>query len=537
MLRMPIHRRPWSNWNSVCLTGGSLALSDGSMRACFACCLTFVSVVVLCLPAAGAGASEGEAADWLRWHFLGTTRIAADTNGVRAQVVFGQPSTRALMERALAGLARSASHDAAGAALVRSVLEEWQHAESYGAVRGDPGTPEHQWLLAVRLGAGRAAEWAAKWGAFGEATGFAGARSEVKDDWFIGGLKPGQPADLAPMQERIAGPEPADGASAWIEIHADLGQLARRFGWAATIAWPRAHVTVAGRGLNVRTSAEFSFAAPLNLPLTDWDIPTNTVREPLLSFTAVQGIQPWWSARTNLQALGWPPANQVFYWAQSLAPYTTHLAWRMPKAATRIPAARDVLKPVVCALAPWMNVGTVELEAETHRLNWHGLPILVPFVAPAEDDGFVFAGIFPVANPRGPAPPELYAQLSGRTNLVYYDWELTQPRLGDWQSLDMMYRMIGLYTPAPSNSLARAWLSDTNVTSQLGNCVTELTVTSPTELRAVRNSAAGFTAFELFRAALWIEGDNFPQHTPPPPLQFQRPRRTSPNTRAPAAKP
>jgi hypothetical protein len=65
------------------------------------------------------------------------------------------------------------------------------------------------------------------------------------DDWFIGGLKPGQPADLAPMQERIAAAEPVDGASAWLEIHADLGRLARRFGWPATSDWPRAHVAVA----------------------------------------------------------------------------------------------------------------------------------------------------------------------------------------------------------------------------------------------------------------------------------------------------
>jgi len=471
----------------------------------------------------------------VRWHFLGSARIDADKNGVHARAVFDQPGTKVLVERAIAGLARSAGGDAAGAALVRALLEESLRVESFGALRGEPGTPGPEWLLALRLGAGRAQAWVEQWEAFGRATGFAAARSAVKEDWFIGGLRRAEPADLEPWQARVAAARAAGGEPAWLEIHADLARLAGTFGWPSFIAWPRAQVAVTGRGANVRTTAEFALAAPLKLRLADWDVPTNTVREPLLSFTALQGTEPWFSTQAGFQELAWPAPNQVFAWAQSLAPYATHFAWRLPEAAERIPAAQEKLKPVLCALAPWLNLGELEYLAEAKRLNWRGLPLVVPFLTPAADSGFALAGLFPLANPTDPGPPELYAQLWGRTNLVYYHWELTQPRLGDWEALDMVYTMIGGYMPPASNSVARAWLRDTNVTSHLGNCVTEVTVASPTELRAVRNSALGLTAFELFRVALWVEGEKFPRRTPPQPVQFSRPRGA--RTNAPAARP
>jgi len=497
------------------------------MRACFVGCLAFAAAILGSSPAVGASG------DWVQWHFLGSTRIAADTNGVRAQAVLAQPTSQVLIQRAVAGLSRNVSSDAGSAEQVRGWLGDGFRVESYGVVRDEAGTDRPEWLVALRLGHAQAQEWAGRWEAFGKGAGFAGARAVVADDWFLGGLRQTGAVDLDPLRQRLTAAPASDQPTPWLELELDLARLSRAFGWPTAIAWPQAHVTLTGRGLDVRTTAELNFPAPLKLRLAEWDIPTKTVHDPLQSFTALQGIQPWLSAQASLQELGWPIPNQVFAWSQSVAPYATHLAWRMPEADTRIPAAKDKLKPVLVGLAPWSNLGEVEVMPEAHRLNWRGFPVLVPFVAPAEDDGFALAGIFPLANPGGSAPPELFAQLSGRTNLVYYHWELTQPRLDDWQQLDVMYTIIGGFMPPPSNSVARAWMRDTNVTSQLGNSVTELTAASPTQLKAVRNSAVGLTAFELFRTALWIEGERFPRHTPPQPVHFSRKSPKPPATAAP----
>jgi hypothetical protein len=242
-----------------------------------------------------------------------------------------------------------------------------------------------------------------------------------------------------------------------------------------------------------------------------------------VGFTALQGVRPWLERQGSLQALDWPVPNQVFVWAQSVAPYATHVTWEMSDAGTRIPAVQAKIKPVIVGLAPWLDFGEVDYIPELTRLAWRGFPLLVPFVNPGADAGFATGGVFPLADPGEPAPAELYAQLRGRTNLAFYAWEVTQPRLEGWRELEMLRMLIREYAPPATNSLAWSWLRDTNVTARLGNCVTEVTTTSPQEFHAVRNSAVGLTAFELLRAAIWMEGERFPRHTPPPPLQLLRP--------------
>ncbi len=469
--------------------------------------------------AADSELSRGELA---RWHFLGTSRVAADTNGARVHAVFAQPSTKALLGRAFDGLSRRSTSDPAGAALVRDFLEQALAVESRGECHAEPGEPVQQWIVALRTGGSQAQQWATRWAELARHTGFAQSSSAVEGEWFLGGLGRTAAPDLKPLQKEAVGGTLETSVPVWLELDADLARLAKMFSWPACIIWPRAHLTLTGRGPNVRTTADLVYAEPLALSLGQWQVPTNTVREPLLSFTALQGIGPWLAKQPALKELGWPAPNQLFGWAQSESPYATHAAWQMPDAPARIQAAQANLKAVARSLVPWLDLGELEYVAEASRLTWRGFPILVPFIGPAADTGFVQAGLFPVANPKQPAPPELYAQLWGRTNLVYYNWELTQPRLGDWEALDVLFTITGGFMPPPTNSVARTWLRDTNVTSQLGNCVTEITAEGPERLRVVRTSAAGLTAFELFRAALWIEGERFPGYTPPQPVQLRR---------------
>jgi hypothetical protein len=75
--------------------------------------------------------------------------------------------------------------------------------------------------------------------------------------------------------------------------------------------------------------------------------------------------------------------------------------------------------------------------------------------------------------------------------------------------------MVAGHAPPPTNTAGVHWLQDTNVTSQLGNTVTEITRVSARELTGVRNAPVGLTAVELFQVVRWLDGANFPKWTPP----------------------
>ena len=51
------------------------------------------------------------------------------------------------------------------------------------------------------------------------------------------------------------------------------------------------------------------------------------------------------------------------------------------------------------------------------------------------------------AEHRQACPPELFAQLNARSNLVYYDWEMTQAKLHHWVYLGQTARL-AFWAPA-----------------------------------------------------------------------------------------
>jgi hypothetical protein len=96
------------------------------------------------------------------------------------------------------------------------------------------------------------------------------------------------------------------------------------------------------------------------------------------------------------------------------------------------------------------------------------------------------------------------------TNLVYYDWEITEDRLPQVRSLtDFLFVLSGsgqqfIAADAP----AQKWLDA--VAPKLGNCGTVGTIVSSNEVALVRNGSIGLTAFELTMLKGWIASPNFP---------------------------
>lgn len=477
----------------------------------FALTTLLAAMGVACQPRSNT-ATEPDVADLLvRWQFVGTDRLVGDTQGAALRAVLAEPATRALVAHTLERLGQAPVTKP-----LAPLLHDLLHAESFVQARGEPPRPE--WTLAVRVPSERAAMWLNTWTNAARAWERPQVRAAQVGEWVVAGVgeEPLRGYEVVRQRLRRTGrPAAHHEPGAWLEIEADLARLAPGLGLPANVTWPRAHLTLVGQGESLRTVGRFSYPQPLELPLEPWRIPTNTIHDPLISFTALQGVRPWLAEHSLVRELGLPAPNQIYGWARALAPYLTQFAWEMPDAATRIPAFQAKVPAVLRARLPWLDFGEVQLVPALTRLVWTGFPLLVPFINPAPDPGFVTAGIFPVSGAEKPAPSELFAQLRGRTNLVLYHWEITQPRLADWQDLRVLYDMVAGHAPPPTNTPAIRWLQDTNVTRHLGNAVTEITRTGPRELALVRRSAVGLTAFEIHWVTRWLDGRRFPLLSPP----------------------
>jgi hypothetical protein len=310
---------------------------------------------------------------------------------------------------------------------------------------------------------------------------------------------------------------PASGSVAasdyWLDADLDLGGVSRALAldWNLPEGWPRIAATWTGQGDRIRTTGKVSFAKPLDLQLEPWNIPTNLVHQPLVSFTAVRGVRTWLAGQAWLKRFQVEPVpDQFCAWASGPTPLLTF-------ASTPISNATALLQTVgprtEAELNPWItnNVfGMLEFSNDPPRLAWTGVPMFTPELAPIATPGGSFLLGWVGVEPPGagkPAPPELFAQLTP-TNLVYYDWEITEPKLHHWVYLGQTARLAFVLPQMPPDSAAYAFILA--AAPKLGNAGTEILQDAPASLRFVRNSTLGFTGVELHLLADWLESPAFP---------------------------
>ena len=134
------------------------------------------------------------------------------------------------------------------------------------------------------------------------------------------------------------------------------------------------------------------------------------------------------------------------------------------------------------------------------------------------------AGLGPNLLTNKPAPQELLAQLYASTNMLYYDWELTQfCEEGLTQVAQMARQVFGVARLTQTTSLL--WMRA--VSGKVGSSITTVQLASPNSLYAGRVSGMGLTGFELEVLADWLESPEFPSglHTfvsPRPPSPFKK---------------
>src|SRR5439155_6807641 len=108
---------------------------------------------------------------------------------------------------------------------------------------------------------------------------------------------------------------------------------------------------------------------------------------------------------------------------------------------------------------------------------------------------FICGGLFPPARSPNPPPPDLLAQFVNRTNLLYYDWEITEGRLSQWYLMSQLIAIIADKPQLATNYAGLPWLQ--KIGAHLGNTVTEVSVNSPREWSLTRKSHLGLTGVEL----------------------------------------
>lgn len=482
-----------------------------------------------------------------RHHFVGLDSVLSSTNAAKLKEILATPASQALRDHVLDKLCRaprqaSQKHLPKNAPnnveLLRPLLDDLVRKESYVEARGTAKKPEA--VLAIHLSDERARLWltnlsrlASSWqqGApteFETATlkGWQLKRKQSPGlvqyvrggEWVIIGF--GDEQHVSPFAEQLSKtgrPVPAQ-TNAWLDLTSDLASLKGLLGQFGDL--PRAHITVSGQAGSLRTEATFTCAKPLSWKPEPWKIPLNSATEPLISFTVARGMAPLLKGHPAFRDLKLNEVpNQFCLWGQQHDYSLTFLAVPVSNATNVITQLAPTLPRVASHYMP-NHFGEFLWISNRAEIMWQGLPFIVPHIQPLRDGGsdYVFASIFPKWPNTNRPPAELLDQFMNRSNMVYYDWEITPERVKHGNQLLQLYNIINELSLPKTNVPTQAWINTAG--AQLGNTITEISVTSPRELTLARKSEVGFTGFELALLMRWIESPGFPlRYEPPLPMK------------------
>jgi hypothetical protein len=474
-------------------------------------------LVYLALLFASAGAfaqsgKEAKAETLARWHFVGTKQLSDAKDLPSLRDILALKESEDLRNAAIDGFAmhvagrftktNQTNINAQIAALIKPLLPDIIQNESRFELAAS-GAQHADWSFALKLPPEHTAEWhknlsnlaesahmkitpASKgsgWSAQQENYHFTVSPTK---DWLIldGGF--GQ-------IENKSRKAPKSGGKELLTAEINCPAIAKLWNAGRFQHAPKLTLNVEARKGKLRSEMLVDYPQSLNITPEPWNVPTDLIRDPLIGFTAIQGIGPTLAENPQFKALGAQKTpNQAFFWSQSILAFTVFTAADVGNPAT-------VLKNLEANLPAALTSGSIgAMTVLTNRpgILWRGLPVITPFLE-AGNDGkspYLVAGLFPANQEKAkPAPPELFAQLKKQKNLVYYDWEITQERLKQWRPIWQAAQIVRGKSFGPSAS--DRWIEA--ITPKLQNTITEAFLEGPNRLKLVRNSQSGLSALEL----------------------------------------
>lgn len=493
----------------------------------------------------------------LQLHWTGSRNLHADTNAAYLKTILDLPQSTTLKNQTLDKLAlwlvrapgypalQQSNTPALFAAMVatnpaakalRPLLDDLVEEESYFELQSGTNGPT-EFALAVRLDPAQAALWQTNLAsAFGPAPHLPFSLQP-----FAFSLRRAAPWTLVslssaanhPLLDALAARIQSAGTNNpftassttnfWVDVSLDFAQLSALWSSRNTPTlqhsntaglqqpnFPLVSLRAYGDGTDVHILGDATFPRPLPLELEPWNIPTNLIHDPLISFTAARGFRPLltnWPAWKSLQLPTSP--NQVFVWGMKGVPIQDFVAAPWPNAAAAVQAlGGDLIQWANPPLGSRRFGGFEFTNAD--EVIWRGAPFSSPRMrSTIETSGpFVVGGLVPLIDNGLVPPPELWKQLFSRTKLAYYDWELTGPRLQQCLYLTQLARLIIQKAQMAPSSATPQWLEV--AAPKLSNCITLLSEPAPRHLSIIRRSSFGLTALELHALADWLESAAFP---------------------------
>jgi hypothetical protein len=274
----------------------------------------------------------------------------------------------------------------------------------------------------------------------------------------------------------------------------------------------------------VRSELVMEYPEDLGIQVEKWNVPTDLIREPLIGFTAIQGVEKKLASMESFKGLGAEEMpKQLYFWAQSreFSPFSISMAAEVKNPAQAITNIAQALGQAK------LTMGFFRWATNQTAIVMEGFPVKPKLeVAPKPYQSFLLARAFPAQSGplNKPAPPELFKQLS-KKNLVYYDWEITGARLNQlvpfWQAYHLLHGRV-TRTDTPGTKWIEA------AVGKLGNTATEGTLENRRQIKIVRQSQLGFNALELSFLAHVLDDADVVQPragqkraTPPPPAAPQ----------------
>jgi hypothetical protein len=531
--------------------------------------LGLAAALAACSGTPGQAAAEDIAA--AAWHFAGGAALANNTNFDNVKKTLTLAASldfqSLVLTRFSGWLGKSVfltTNEEAAAAL-RPLLDDLLSAESLGAAGGAADGPL-SFMVALRLDDARAQAWQATLpkaaggpGQSFQAQGFTGRQWNLAGgqsfwlvrakDWLLAGGGDGLRSLQTQYLQQISQhgrPAPALNPS-WLEADVDWPRLARWLpNFPRLFQLARTKITFTAADQSLFMSATVIYPKPVPWKFEPWRIPTRIIRDPLISFSAGQDIAAFMDPGEPLAKLTDNPLTGQFYlWALGEMGLQSYGAWPVANATNSLQRVSTEAAAAFNGVFKEKAWGELLWQPERKTLIWANLcPILFPLlqVAPETNGQYLLASCFPLELRNKPAPEGLFQQFTGRTNLVYYDWEGTGNRLEQWRLLSGMLPVLPRMQLLPSapNSASRPpaarsaspsaatnnpsarprvrppivvvenWLSGVTPMLRDHDTVTEITRTAPAELTVARKSPFAVTSFELVLLSHWLSGTGSP---------------------------
>jgi len=261
-----------------------------------------------------------------RYHFVGTSQLTAK-NYDDIRKILNQPSSveyRDLVLNRFAGQIAASIAPSKGNSgnIARPLLNDLLSNESAG-VFGVPGAAPEEFVIAVHLSKGRAAAWVQAIEKLADAP--AAVRVQQEGEWTVvsrgASLKSDEDKFLADIRSKHR-PVPALKENV-LEAKIDWPRLSKIPALASFVLKPAVlDIKVAPKGTHLRTEVHAHYPQPIAWKSQPWKLPTDTIRDPLVSLTAGQDIAAFMKTAPLADFIGENPlTNQFFLWANLTVPF------------------------------------------------------------------------------------------------------------------------------------------------------------------------------------------------------------------------